>query len=116
MDLNTYQERALRTAGENRGKLGYAAAKMTEEAIEFSGPVNKHVYHGHPLDRTAALKELGDLLWYVAHAAEALKASLEDVAVLNLDKLAKRYPSGKFTTEDSVARRDSIPTGKEEAP
>ncbi|MEW5805145.1 MAG: nucleoside triphosphate pyrophosphohydrolase family protein [Patescibacteria group bacterium] len=39
-------------------------------------------------------KELGDVLWYLAQLATELGISLEQVAVLNLDKLLSRLNRG----------------------
>ena len=54
--------------------------------------------HGQPKDvsalRTGALKELGDVLWYIAAAANELGSSLEEVAQMNADKLLDRNARG----------------------
>lgn len=54
-----------------------------------------------------ATKELGDVLWYLAHACNVMGWSLAEIASGNVAKLLKRYPNG-FTTEDSIARRDEV--------
>ena len=40
--------------------------------------------------------ELGDIMWYVAQATQALDISMEDVLDTNIRKLSKRYPDGTF--------------------
>ena len=40
--------------------------------------------------------ELGDLLWYVAQATQALGISFDEVIATNVKKLEKRYPDGAF--------------------
>lgn len=39
-------------------------------------------------------KELGDVLWFCAHLAHRFEWSLDDVAQMNLDKLADRAKRG----------------------
>jgi NTP pyrophosphatase (non-canonical NTP hydrolase) len=47
--------------------------------------------------RTEIAKELGDILWYVARAADEIGYSLEVVAQGNLDKLNSRKERGVLT-------------------
>ena len=112
--LNQYQAEALRTAGTDfsyveRGavveKLLLAALGVSGEAGEFTDLVKKHVYHGAHLDRERLIKELGDVLWYLALGADALGATLAEVAQANASKLRKRYPEG-FSPKASAERRD----------
>ena len=57
------------------------------------------------LDVEKLKKELGDVLWYIAEACEALDLKLDDVMQTNIDKLAKRFKNG-FTKEESINRKD----------
>ena len=41
--------------------------------------------------RRDLIRELGDVLWYLAAAADAIGADLEEVARVNLAKLRERY-------------------------
>lgn len=108
MDFETYERGVLRTANNGlsvRDAMTNVALGLTGEAGEFADMVKKAHFHGHQLDGLKAAKELGDILFYVAWAANELGWTLEDVAQMNADKLAARYPNG-FSSADSIARRD----------
>lgn len=51
------------------------------EIGEFADHIKKVVGHGHPIDRTVCLKELGDISWYIAEAYSmfGLEAPDEDI-------------------------------------
>ena len=55
--------------------------------------------------KEAMIRELGDVLWYVATTAEALNAPLETVMQVNIDKLRARYPMA-FDAERSQHREE----------
>ncbi|GGH98987.1 nucleoside triphosphate pyrophosphohydrolase family protein [Mammaliicoccus vitulinus] len=109
MELNEYQQLALRTMSDIRRdpeqSLINGALGLTGEAGEVADIVKKHVFHGHELDEQELKKELGDVLWYIACCAKALDMDLNDIAMSNIAKLEKRYPNG-FTKEDSLNRKD----------
>lgn len=50
-------------------------------------------------EELAALKELGDVLWYVAGCAEQLGYTLEDVARVNIAKLEDRHQRNAISGE-----------------
>jgi NTP pyrophosphatase (non-canonical NTP hydrolase) len=106
LSLNEYQQRALATADEaiHRNPL-YAAVGISGEAGEVLDYIKKVHFHGHALDKQKLVKELGDVLWYLAAAADSVSVSLEEVAEANLKKLAERYPNG-FTKERSINRKE----------
>ena len=106
MNMRDYQREAARTADPTRNfrdQLSNAAMGLAGESGEFADMVKKHLHHGHDLDRSALLKELGDILWYVAEACTVLDADLSGVAAGNLWKLRARYPDG-FSEERSRNR------------
>ena len=78
---------------------------MNGEAGEASDILKKVLFQGHKLDREHMAKELGDVCWYIALAADAIGYTLEEVMQMNIDKLYARYPNG-FETERSVNRED----------
>lgn len=108
--LNEYQAAALRTAGSNRGSITYSMGGVGGEAGEYIDVVKKYLFHGNLSTdeaKSKAKKELGDLLWGVAQAADAWGFTLEEVAAENIAKLLVRYPTG-FTPEAARARLDEV--------
>lgn len=88
--------------------LALAGMGLTGEAGEVCDLLKKVVFHGKPLDATVRTKlvlEMGDVLWYLAHAATTLGVTLDDVANANAAKLRARFPDG-FTRADAAAKRD----------
>jgi NTP pyrophosphatase (non-canonical NTP hydrolase) len=49
-----------------------------------------------PERRELLIKEVGDVLWYLAAAARELGISLGEIAQGNIDKLAARKAAGKL--------------------
>jgi NTP pyrophosphatase (non-canonical NTP hydrolase) len=111
LGLNDYQTYAARTLDQSSGaearerQLAVLALGLGGEAGEVQELVKKNLGHGHDLDRERVMKELGDVLWYVAGVGTHLGISLEDIAQENLAKLRKRYPDG-FDPERSKNRGD----------
>ena len=106
MTLNDYQALAARTLGRDRTheqQLANAALGLAGEAGEVADTIKKHLFHQHPLDRDAMVKELGDCLWYVAAMATVLGIELDEIGDRNIEKLRRRYPEG-FSVERSLNR------------
>lgn len=108
MTLNQYQDAAMGTAiypkvGRN---LAYPALKLCGEAGEVAEKIGKLMRDKgyepgmateYILDKVHAqdlLREVGDVLWYVAALCEELGYTLEAAAQLNLGKLADRSARG----------------------
>lgn len=108
-DADIYQLDVLKYAPDYQHyKLNvlYAAIGMCGEAGEVSELVKKYEYHGHAVDTEHLARELGDVLWYVAYMADLFGYSLGKIMVMNQEKLAKRYPDGKFDAERSRNRKE----------
>jgi NTP pyrophosphatase (non-canonical NTP hydrolase) len=110
MHVNRYQEFviSLLSPESRTDQMVNAALGLTGEAGEYADLVKKHKHHSHEWDRTKALLELGDILFYVAEAADEQGATLEEVMMLNVQKLTKRYPKGRFDSEDSKTKADQV--------
>lgn len=82
------------------------ALGLCGEAGEVAELIKKHIGHGHDLDKQKLVKELGDVLWYLAAVADNNGINLSDVASHNIEKLSARYPQNKFTSEESINRKE----------
>lgn len=109
----TYREEVLRTANmkfkDVRYKFVMGALGLTGEAGEVADLFKKYLYHGTPFDKSAVLKELGDLRWYIEYLLISLDSSMEEIEKLNIEKLHKRYPEG-FNQKDANERKDEKTT------
>lgn len=99
MEMNEYQKLAARTAVYPKEQaFQYLGLGLAGEAGEVANKIKKMLRDDGGLmtpERAGAiLDELGDVLWYVARLATELGGSLEDVAQMNVAKLARRYAKG----------------------
>lgn len=93
--FSTYQELALQTAVyPHETALAYTALGLVNEAGEYAGKLKKVIRGDKQLDVEAAAAELGEVLWYVAAAANALGVDLGVIAFNNLEKLRDRAKRG----------------------
>lgn len=108
-DADIYQLDVLKYAPDHHDYLPnviYAAMGMCGEAGEVSELVKKYAYHGHAMDTEHLARELGDVLWYVSYMAHLFGYPLGKIMAMNQEKLAKRYPDGKFDAERSRNRKE----------
>lgn len=108
-DADAYQQNVLKYAPDHHDYLLnviYAAMGMCGEAGEASELVKKYAYHGHAIDTEHLARELGDVLWYVSYMAHLFGYPLGKIMAMNQEKLAKRYPDGKFDAERSNNRKE----------
>lgn len=84
-------------------RLLHASMGMNTEASEITDALKKHIFYGKPLDTVNIAEELGDLLWYIAIASDALGTSIEAIMETNIAKLKARY-GDKFTEEAATTR------------
>ena len=106
MNLDKYQKRVaefdlfettvdLKSPGFLEKILGLAG-----EAGETADKVKKIIRdkggYASEEDRASLVKELGDVLWYVANLARYLDVPLSEVAKGNIEKLSSRKKRGKL--------------------
>lgn len=116
MDLNEYQKKAMDTCMPSCDNFSYMMLNLVSEVGEFAGKIAKMVRKGQVEidtmdDKTSDLfpmvylpqwvyyqeelmKEAGDILWQLSGLCEVMGWKLDDVAQMNLDKLASRKARG----------------------
>ena len=106
MDASEYQVFAARTISckTKSDMTAHALHGMSGEIGELHSIYQK-VYQGHSFDISHAIKEVGDLLWFIAEWCSAYGLDLSDVMELNIEKLKARYPDG-FSADRSLHRAE----------
>lgn len=113
MQPNDYQLQAARTLiarpdaeyTPEQIMLVWNALGLAGEAGEVADTIKKAIFHQHGVDRDVLIKELGDVLWYVAALCTKLDVTMAEVMDRNIEKLKKRYPDG-YNSAASLARSD----------
>lgn len=103
MTFDDYQVESRKTAiypRRDSENFMYPALGLTSEAGEVAGKLKKVIRDMDGVidetTRTEVAKEMGDVMWYVSQLASELKLNLNDIAQLNLDRLADRQKRGKL--------------------
>lgn len=110
MTIDAYQQWTRTTAAYPKSRaLSYTLGKLSSEAGEPAEhffkllrkaqeplPYNEVAMLGG-VDYGIILHELGDVLWYVARAADELGLTMSDVMAANVEKLERRKREGTIT-------------------
>ena len=102
MEFNKFQKGAIKDTFYNgepdMPAIVYSAIAIAEEGGEFAGKVKKLFRDkGGIIDFDQQKKmanELGDILYYIATAADSIGITLNDVADANIDKRKRRIKNG----------------------
>ena len=97
MDFKEYQKRANATAiYDVKFSIMYPTLGLAGEAGEVADKVKKIIRDNKSIvkERVEIAKELGDVLWYLAAVSRDIGVSLEDVAMMNIEKLEDRKERG----------------------
>lgn len=103
MNLNDYQQLALRTAApkDKKNELFHLLLGLCGEAGEIAEKTKKIVRDQDSdfskLDTDDLTKELGDVLWHVAVIADHFGIPLDEVGEKNIAKLADRLKRGTLS-------------------
>ena len=110
MDFDEYQRLASRTALFNEPGKIYALMYLGMGLAGESGEVVEKVKHiirdskGEVFEekREGVKKEMGDVLWYLSQLARELDISFNEVAELNIKKLADRAARNVIKSEGDI--------------
>lgn len=100
MNLNDYQQLALRTAApkDKKNELFHLLLGLCGESGEIAEKMKKivrdHDSDFSKFDTDDLTKELGDVLWHLAVIADYFDIPLNDVGEKNIAKLADRLKRG----------------------
>jgi NTP pyrophosphatase (non-canonical NTP hydrolase) len=104
MNLNDYTKQAITTLTGGHGygdispQMMAVVLGLSDESGEVLGKFKKLLRDKNGVlsdeDKKEIVKEIGDVLWYVASLTHLLGYSLDEVAQMNLDKLASRKQRG----------------------
>lgn len=90
------ESRANPLGNSRDSRLLHAAIGICTEAGEFFDPLKKYLFYSKLYDEVNLREELGDLLWYIAIACDALDTTVELEMARVIAKLQQRYPE-KFS-------------------
>ena len=94
MDFKEYQRKAVSFAlYPATHKVLYPTLGLCGESGEVAEKVKKQVRDG-VFNRHEVAKELGDVLWYLTNVCNDIGYSLDEIAVLNINKLNSRKERG----------------------
>lgn len=107
LTFNTYQHESLKTWHpkeftkelDGKFKKGFTQAMfgLFGETGEVAEKVKKFGRDGTEITKKDIGKELGDILYYLTRIGEYFDLTLEEIAELNIDKLADRQKRGKIS-------------------
>lgn len=102
MNFDEYQKKSRKTAiypDKDRNFI-YPTLGLMGESGEIAEKIKKVIRDkGGKIDeetRTELIKELGDVLWYLANLSTELGISLDKIAVTNIEKLLSRMQRDKL--------------------
>jgi len=116
MELNEYQRKAMSTMIDSCNNDTYMFFGLVSEVGELCEKIAKwrrkrfasidgnmvilNTFDTAEVERNRAelMRELGDVLWFVAGLANRMDFSLEEVAQTNIDKLSQRKQNGTIVT------------------
>lgn len=99
----------LNEMGVNISKLMTSYTGICAEAGEYAEVVKKILFQSKPYNEDNVFhmrREIGDILFYISMACDALGFSIDEAIKMNVEKLSARYPNGTFDAYFSENRKE----------
>lgn len=108
MNFNEYQVKTSGTVTKQfdhtTERMFYLGLGLVDEAGEVAGKLKKFIRDDgvsimdelNDEQKEALMKEVGDVMWYIAQLAENCGYKLERVAEMNIEKIYSRLERGKI--------------------
>lgn len=94
LDAETGDLKVTTINGVDVGGILNACLGLSGEVGELNDMVKKVIFHEKELDEIHLMKELGDVMWYVAMFCSSMGWNLDEILQMNIEKLKNRYPEG----------------------
>lgn len=103
-EYRDFEEIDARLGSVQSVRLLHSAMGLVTESSEFLDALKKFIFYGKELDLVNLKEEIGDLFWYCAIACDELEVSFEEIQVMVISKLRKRYKDKEFSSENAINR------------
>ncbi len=84
----------------------HAVIGMVEEAGEMLGHLKKVAVYNKDFDKEHLREEAGDVFYHLMLLCNSQDWTLMEIMEANVQKLKRRYPTGKFNYLDAAERKD----------
>lgn len=105
--IKEYQEACNKSACvlEDKDKqICFWGLGIAGEAGDVASCIKKVVFHENDKLKDGIRENIGDMMWYTAMICNFYGWELDEILSENLEKLNKRYSSGKFNLEEAQRR------------
>lgn len=86
--------------------LNHMLIGLVGEVGELDDCVKKFTMYNKDIDLENFKEEVGDILFYLEGICQSMNVTMQECINGNIEKLSKRYSSGKYSNEEASERAD----------
>ena len=90
----------------SKAELLHMAVGVSGESGELLDAIKKSVIYNKDIDMENVVEELGDIEFFLEGLRSNLGINREQTLEANIEKLSKRYSSGKYSNDQAQQRAD----------